>query len=86
MRLSKANFQGAPFPALPAVNMHRRVVRIVTRINHPVLLDGRDLQVQFDVAHEVLVGIVEGKDFPYKERVEILPAQGGEINCIGRFR
>ena len=69
------HFNNAPAFAVAAIDREMRMIRILASVEDPVFLDRRHEEVQFDVANEILVGIVRGQDFHNQKWAHIFPTQ-----------
>src|SRR5262245_55726839 len=56
------------------MHRQRRPVGIDPWIDDPVFADGRHLQIEIEVAYQVLVGGVFRDDLGHKDRAEVAPA------------
>jgi hypothetical protein len=68
-----------------ATDLHGRALRIFTRIQQPVFANARHLEIEFYVAHKVLVGIVKGKHFDHEHGTNVLPANVSEREMEGKI-
>src|SRR5262249_30488870 len=62
-----------PLGAVTAMDPEGRPVRIAADLEHSVLIDARDLEVELDVANEVLFRIVT-KNLGDQQRADLVPA------------
>src|SRR2546427_288120 len=89
---SGAGSRPSTTPSPAPVHAQAGVIGVGPRVENPVFPDRGNVQIEFDIADEVLVRVVLGNNFDNQDRTHVLPAHlsdghvQGEILVGGQVR